>query len=173
MLVLMENEENQKEIQEDQESKKIYELGYLIVSSVPEDGLLSEVVVIKDLINENNGVFISEEFPKLKSLAYKIFNKIESKKYAFETAYFGWIKFEAKTSSVASIKEKLDKNPSLLRFIIIKTVRENTVGPNHVHILKKPEHKRIDGSEGLPDVTDEKDVVSEKEIDESIEKLVV
>lgn len=109
------------------EGSKIYELGVQIVSSIPEEKMLEIWNSFKALIEKNKGQIISEETPKLNDLAYQMIKRIGGKNLRFTNAYFGWVKFEIETESINSIKEAADKNENVLRSIIIKTVRENTL----------------------------------------------
>ncbi len=45
----------------------------------------------------------------------------------YDTAYFGWIKYEAEPKAAAEIKKALDLSEKVLRYIIVKTIRENTI----------------------------------------------
>lgn len=146
----------------------IYEVGYLLVSTIPEEGVGEEVTKLKDTLSENGASFISEEFPKLIDLAYEMTRSIENKKQKFNNGYFGWIKFEASSSQAKTIKEILDKDERLIRFILIKTVRENTMS------IKRSYGKQ-DGSKRkvVTKVTKEEPVsIDEETIDKEIDALV-
>lgn len=163
----------EKEITE-QADNRIYELGYHIVSSIPEEKLPAEVTVIKDLLESNGAVFISEEFPKLRHLSYTMTKVVGAKHLKFDTAYFGWMKFEMAPESVLAIKKVLDRNDNVIRFLIIKTVRESTLVVAKAPSYGKTEEKPIPGIDGK----DEKDTpvkspVSEAELDKTIDALVV
>ncbi len=148
---------------------EVYELGYHILPTVPEEDLQVEVSKIHTLISDNEGVVISESNPTLKQLAFDIDKKVDAKSLKFNKAYFGWIKFEMDRSKVLGLKNKVETLENILRFLIIKTVKENTIS-----ILKTPTYKK----EKETEVVDEKDLaekveLDEKEIDKSIDELVV
>ena len=44
----------------------------------------------------------------------------------YDTAYFGWIKFELEKSKVPELQKELKLNQDILRFILFKTVKEDT-----------------------------------------------
>ncbi len=158
---------------------QVYEVGFHIVPTVEEADLGKEVDSIKSLIESNGGTFIADEFPKPITLAYTIVKNIEGKIKKFDTASFGWIKFEMKTDSIVNVKEGIDLNKNVLRFLIIKTVKESTLAPKTV-VFAKDEPKK---DKPLPAGRQEKSVeapeveikapVSEEELDKTIEELVV
>jgi len=160
----------EKEGREDADTR-VYELGYNIVSSIPEEKLAAEVAAIKDVLEKNGAVVISEDFPKLKHLTYTMTKVIGPKHSKYDTAYFGWVKFEILPESIETVKKTFEKSETILRFLIIKTVRESTLAvikPPTYHSEPKP----------IPGVTAKKDgeiksPVSEAELDKTIAELIV
>ncbi len=147
---------------------KIYEIGYHLLPTLSEVDVLPEVSKIHSLISEKGGLVISEGAPQMRQLAYDISKKVDGKSLAFNKAYFGWIKFEMDPSHVADINLKLESMPDILRFLVVKTVRENTM-----HAPKAPMFRK-DSSRETPEAgTEEKPQISEAEIDKSIDELVI
>lgn len=146
----------------------IYEIGFHLLPTVDEADVLAQLSNIKSIIEENGGVVISEDVPKMVSLAYDISKDINSKKQKFSRAYFGWVKFEAESSKIADIKTKTENAPNVLRLLIVKTVRENTM-----HTPKVPIFKKENGREEREDEHAEKPKLTEAEMDKSIDELVV
>lgn len=158
-------EENKDEEQEVRLG--VYEVGYLMVPTIAEENLGEEVTSFKDMFVEKGAVFISDEYPKLMELAYEMTRSILNKKQKFSYGYFGWVKFECTTSIAKEIKDLLDKNEKLVRYLMIKTVRENTMS------VKRPYGKQ-DGARRRPvRKTEEAEVINEETIDKEIEALVV
>jgi len=152
---------------------QIYEIGFHILPNVPEEKLPEEVLRLKDSITVNDGVVIADEFPKMVILSYDIKKRVETKYLNFNKAYFGWIKFEAARSSLDKIEKEVKNNQNVLRFIIVKTVRENTM-----HTPKIPMMARVNNTEErkapkIESVPVEKTEVSEAEIDKSIDELLI
>ncbi len=141
----------------------VYEVGFHIVPAVSPEKLPAEVDAIKAVLGEAKATIISEEFPKLRNLAYTMIKAIGPARHRYDTAYFGWIKFEAAPETSADIKKALDGNEKILRYILIKTVRENTLYGAKV-LPQEKEEKIEEGKDA--------DKVSPEEIDKSIEKLV-
>jgi ribosomal protein S6 len=161
---------------------QVYEVGFHIVPTVEEGNLGVQVDFIKSLIESNDGTFITEEFPKNIDLAYTIVKNIEGKIKKFDNAYFGWMKFEMKTDSIINVKEGLDLNKEVLRYLIIKTVKESTLVPKSV-VSPKAEVAKVTTSRTplktevvkevvKPAEVEKKAPVSEEELDKTIEELV-
>ncbi len=145
----------------------VYEVGYLMVPTIAEESLGEEVTSFKDMFIEKGAVFISDEYPKLMELAYEMTRSILNKKQKFSYGYFGWVKFECTTSIAKEIKDLLDKNEKLVRYLMIKTVRENTMS------VKRPYGKQDGARRRSVHKTEEAEVINEETIDKEIEALVV
>jgi len=145
----------------------IYEVGYIMVPSIPEENLGGEVTVFKDSLTEMVATFISDEYPKMLELAYEMSRSIANKKQKFSYGYFGWVKFECSTTSAKVIKDMLDKNEKLVRYLMIKTVRESTMSSKRPYSNKDGFKRRSTpkAEESLP--------INEETIDKEIEALVV
>lgn len=145
----------------------IYETGFHLIPSIDESEVPAQASKVRSIIEENGGVVISEETPKMIVLAYNISKNINSKNQSFNKAYFGWIKFEVDPSQANVIKGKVEALENVLRFLIVKTVRESTVHTPKVPTFKK--EVRDEKTEG----STEKHEASEEEIDKSIDELVI
>ena len=106
---------------------QVYELGYHIVSTVAQENVPKEVESLKAIVLKDGGSLVSEGEPKLINLAYSMTKSVADAKKKFTSAYFGWIKFETKSELMPMIKKAVDANPNVLRYLLIKTVRENTM----------------------------------------------
>ena len=158
---------------ESSESLVIYEVGYLVIPTLPEDKLEGVIAEIKAVLAGKNAAVISEEIPSMKALSYVMDKVIETKRQKFDHAYFGWVKFEAESSEIASIKKNIEAIDEILRCIFVKTVRENTLMAQKVQ--SKEEDKKEDvpvSSETTPTVAVEAKSGTE-DIDKSIDALVM
>lgn len=170
--------ENEKEITIEEEGtlgedKRVYELGYHLMPTLSDEDVTKAVSDIKTLISKNKGVFISEEFPKLMRLSYTFVIKAEGRGTRFDKAHFGWVKFEMYGDEALTFKAAIDLEKRIIRSIMVRTVREDTVQTyrrtvfNHEaksDILSAPIKKLETIEEQVP--------VSEEELDKSIEELV-
>jgi len=147
---------------------RIYELGYIMLPLIEEKNLAEEVGNLKAMIDGLGAQSISEEFPRLIELAYEMTKVIENKNNHFNTGYFGWMKFELDPSMIGELEAKLKHNEKFVRFLLIKTVRENTMSPkksfSRVSEMKKRNMTKPEG-EVAP-------VINKEEIDKQIDALV-
>ena len=166
-------ETKESEQLDDQSEGKVYELGYHLVPNIKENDIESEVATIKSVIEKNGGSFIAEEAPKKIELLYTIIKSEASKKKRFNNAYFGWMKFETSAEAIVSIKSVLDENKSIIRFIIINTVRESTLAPQRVLLERVAVETPKKIAKPIEKKEEKKTPISDEELDRTIEELVV
>lgn len=161
----------EKEIEKDiseEGDPKVYEVGFHVVPTTAEDDVASVVNAVRDIIESVSGMIVSEGTPAMVQLAYSMDHIVANKKSIFDSAYFGWIKFQATPENVLKIKDGLEKNDDVFRFLIINTVKEDTLSQKPVIktrkavVSSKPEAKK-----------EPKEAISEVEVDKAIEELVV
>lgn len=147
----------------------VYEVGFHIVPAVSPETLPKEVDAIKAVLTGAGATIISEEFPKLRTLAYTLVKAIGPVRNKYDTAHFGWIKFEAPAESQVEIKKALDANEKIIRFLIVKTVKENTLyGATILPQIKEEGAKTDEVS-----APKEAPAPSQEELDKTIDKLVI
>ncbi len=160
--------EVEEEVGEGKEvSLSVYEVGYIMVPTIAEEGLGEDVTLFKDILLEKGAIFIADEYPKLIELAYEMTRSINNKKQKFSYGYFGWVKFECTTTQAKVIKDLLDKNEKLVRYLMIKTVRENTMS------VKRAYGKQDGSKRRMVQKTKEETPINEETIDKEIDALVV
>jgi ribosomal protein S6 len=142
---------------------KIYEVGFHLLPTLTEDGLAAQVAAIREAISSVNGTIIAEGTAKKMDLAYPMTKVAQNKRTTFNSSYFGWFKFESEPKGAKDIQAVLKANDNVIRFLLIKTVREDTMAPRKLLMKKKDD-------EVVEEVV--APVVSEEEIDASIEKLI-
>lgn len=145
---------------------QVYEVGFHIIPIIGDENLGAQVTRIRDVIEANKGSVISDEYPKLIDLKYPMVKIAENKRTTFTSAYFGWIKFEALPDAQLVLDKALKDNNEVLRYLIVKTVRENTMAPKKVVIAKKEDGVKEEGAPEEPQMTEE-------ELDKTIEELVI
>jgi ribosomal protein S6 len=143
---------------------KVYEIGYLIVPSIPEEKVAGEIRAIKDILAKHKVEVIADEMAALRPLAYTMVKKIGTVNRRFDSAYFGWIKFEAAPVEVRLIEKEVKEVESILRLLLINTVREHTLLSSKLN-LEAPFDKHVpEGGTKRP--------VSIEDMDKSIDKTV-
>ena len=148
---------------------RVYEVGYLLVPTIPEEGVPGLYSALKDLVVSLGGEIISDEMPRMISLAYTMLKVTQNIRSKFDTAYFGWVKFEITPEKVLELKKKLDLDPNFIRFLILKTVKENTIAAKrfmHKDSRRKAPTTKKDGENEVVVPIDKEEI--DKEIDAMI-----
>jgi ribosomal protein S6 len=159
--------EVEKDILEEVNSR-VYELGYLLVPTLSEEDVPATYGNLKELVSSFGGIAISDEMPKMLALAYPMVKVLANVRHKFKTAYFGWIKFTMDSDKVLELKKRLDLDPNLIRFLILKTVKENTINARRF-VRGEVMHRKTKTDKG-----DDKPVVpiNKEEIDKEIDAMV-
>ena len=110
-----------------QKELKVYELGYLLLPTLTDEEVGKEYANLKDSVVKQGGEVISDEIPKKIPLAYSMEKIVSNSRQKLNAAYFGWIKFAMDPEKVLELKKNLSQNPQLIRFLIFRTVKENTI----------------------------------------------
>ncbi len=158
---------------------RLYELGINLVTTLA-DKVVTDFETVKNIIKKEGGEIKSESTPVAIPLAYTMIKNVDSRNIKHNAASFGWVKFEATPDKIELIKEELDLNSEILRYVVLKTTEEaNTTAEAIAEILSNKgegddRKKRKDDSEEVAEVVDAEEVVedSEEVIDEAIDSLV-
>lgn len=162
--------EEEKDIIPVEQEPRIYELGFLLLPSLDSAGVSGETASLRDLIIEKQGIIITEGEAKERPLAYQMSKMIDNKKEKFNRAHFGWIKFETTPHMALEIKSALDLKKNILRFLIIKTTREEVFVERRVLHKKKLSFKTAE-TKGKKEEAAKP--VSQAELDKTIDELVI
>ncbi len=154
------------------EKNQVYELGYHILPTVVSDEVENVVGTIRSAIERRGGIFISEGPTETIALAYPMFVNNGGKQTMYESAYFGWMKFELNPDEAVLLRdEDLANNTHILRFTLFKTTREETRAQLQTEkhtILREVE---TTGTIEKKEVQEEGGEVSEEALDKSIDEL--
>lgn len=157
--------------EERKEKNRVYELGLLIVPTISEENLPKSFSAIKETLEKAGATFISEDVPKMRPLAYTMSQVSAGKRTKFNTAYFGWVKFEMESTFLPEVKAKLALNTDILRSIFVKTVKENTLYGHKLQVVsRKGETIQAPKKEV---VKEDAEKMTTEELDKTIEELVV
>ena len=149
----------------------IYEIGFHLVPHLSEDKIGAEVADIKAIIEKNGGTVIYEEAPKMRPLAYDISKVTDGVKRNNSQAYFGFIKFNGTAQGVVETKVGLDKKDTIIRFLLVKTVKDNTMHGNKLARVDGPRPKKPKGEEGKDGAV--ASPMTQAEMDKTIDELVI
>ena len=103
---------------------QVYELGYLILPSIPEETLPEIVMTLKEVITDAGANLIDGEDPVKIDLAYPMKKTVNTSSYVVNDAYLGWLKFESTAEDMKEVKEAVVKIEEVLRSILIRAPRE-------------------------------------------------
>ena len=146
----------------------VYELGFHVVPTVGDDGVSAVVESIRKLLGDAE--IISEGFPQKMQLAYQVERSTQGKREKYNESYFGWIKFATERETIPALEKWLKDAPSVLRSLIIQTVREDIAAAPRRAVFSSDrlEGKTLEKPLGTPEKAGE---VSQEELDKSIEAL--
>ena len=169
----------QENIKEKDENTTVYECSYLLLPSLATEQVPSLADGIKNAIVGLGGVVFSDESPILIDLAYPMTKVVQTTRHKCDTGYFGWMKFEMPAEGIEAVKKALDANNEVLRYIIIKTARENTLLHGKMMLRKEEKVKKpVEGEVEMETSGDDIGAEPVKEglpsdLDKSIDDLVI
>ncbi len=168
----MEKDINKQEVVTDNDTLTVYEVSYLLLPSLAVEQVPAKVASLKGVLTSAGGQVISDENPVLIDLAYPMTKVVQTVRHKCTMGYFGWVKFEITKEGIGSVKKNLDMDNEVLRYIIIKTVRENTLLTGKMKLKSEDKVKKED-EEVLTDVSLVEKESTPEELDKSIDDLVI
>ena len=161
-------------IKEKEDKMTVYEVSYLLLPSLAPEQVPGKASSLKETLTSLGGAVISDEDPVLIDLAYPMTKVVLTVRHKETKGYFGWVKFEMTSEAVAGVKKAFDEHPEILRYLIIKTVRENTLLNGKMKLQREDIKKQGDSYDSSVDaVVPEAEAVVPEEIDKSIDDLVI
>ena len=163
----MENKDKNEEV-----DARIYEVGYLLVPTIPGEEVPAVYSGLKDLVASLGGEAIADEMPRQITQAYTMAKVIQNIRHKFDNAYFGWMKFSMSPEKVLELKKKLDLDTKIIRFLTLKTVKENTISAKRfvrsdMTARRRTSASKKEGEEGAEMPINKEEI--DKEIDAMIE----
>lgn len=156
------------------EELQAYELGYHLVPSLGEDDLALRVSELVKAATKDGGTLIAEGYPQPFVLAYTM-RKLRGGRWdRYDSTFFGWMRFRNAPETIEALKEMLDHNEHLVRYLLVKLpavaltpapVRQ----PKPIELVEvTTEPKQLEKKRD----TEEKGEVSEEELDKQLEHLI-
>ncbi len=124
---------------------------------------------LKELLLSLGGKMISDEMPVIIPLAYTMQKTVQNVRNKYNTAYFGWMKFYMDANIAPDLKKKLDLDANIIRFLILKTVKENTIAAKRF-MHKDPLRKKFTAKK--TGENEEVAPINKEEIDKEIDAMV-
>ncbi len=150
---------------------RIYEVSYLLAPTIPEENVAGLYGDLKELIASLGGSVISDEMPKLIELAYPMLKVVQNVRNKFSSAYFGWVKFSMEAEKVLELKKKVDLDPNIVRSLIIKTVKENTLASKRF-VSKEGGHSKRPMFTKKENNPEEAAPINKEEVDKEIDAMI-
>jgi ribosomal protein S6 len=160
----------QKDNNEKGDLATIYEVSYLLLPSLALEQVPARVETLTKAVESAGGELISSENPVLVDLSYPMTKVVQTTRHKCDKGYFGWMKFEIEKDGIAEVKKTLDLDENVLRYLIIKTVRENTLLHGKMQLRGEKEDKK-EFVVKEPELTAPES--TPEEIDKSIDDLVI
>ncbi|HNW71314.1 MAG TPA: 30S ribosomal protein S6 [Candidatus Paceibacterota bacterium] len=150
--------------------ERVYEVGYLLVPTLKEEEVPAIYGNLKELISSFGGKVISDEMPTQMNLAYQMQKVIQNIHHKYDTAYFGWMKFFMDPSKVLELKKKLDLDPNIIRFLTLKTIKENTIASKR--FVKDSSRRKIQPTQKEGEDKENTAPINKEEIDKEIDAMI-
>lgn len=115
---------------------RVYEISFIFDNKLDESAALEKSNALKQSIATLGGSFISEEAPYMRELAYEMIRVVNNVNVRFNEGYFGWIKFEMEGDKVKDFEKAIKLDEEVVRYIVVKTVRDNTVYTKRAPVIK-------------------------------------
>ncbi len=152
------------------EGGRVYELAYIFVPTIEGDAVNEKFQSLKTYLTGKKVEFVAEDMPRLIELQYEMSRTIANKKTWFDEGHFGWVKFEADPSVVKEIHDDLARDEQVVRYMIIKTVKENTIASKKPFGMR-PRRDAV-REEGVAVEGEVVEKASEEQIDTALDALV-
>lgn len=124
---------------------RVYELGFHLLPTIAEADVPVQFSQLKSTIEKQGGTFISEGAPKLIKLSYSMSKTIKAEKMHYTNAYFGWVKFTLEPEKLEAVEKDIKAFDPMLRYIIVKTVAENTMVTDGIQAVGFTKEEATDG----------------------------
>lgn len=113
---------------------RVYELGFHLDGELPQEEMKKAYQGIRDRISAV-GTVIAEGEPTKIPLAYTISRQETTGRRDFDTAFFSWIAYEADGAGHDDIAEFVRSQPTVVRFLDIRTTVEAAKHAAEMHEL--------------------------------------
>ncbi len=154
------------------DTKLVYEIGFHLVPALAEGEVAALVGSIRGAVEKAGGAVFAFEEPKRLKLAYRIIRPEGGKRGKYTEAWFGWLKFDGEDelrSAIPELKQWLEGQRDILRFLLVETVRETAAPARAVFTSDRLEGTTIEKPKRAEEKGGE---VSEAELEKGIESLI-
>jgi ribosomal protein S6 len=135
---------------------RVYELGFHIDPELPQEEAKKVYQSIKDQIAASSSVIAEGEIEKI-PLAYTISRMDTTGRRDFNSAYFGWVAYEADGAGHEAVAEAARTNSAIFRFLDLRTTKDAAKHSAEMHEFysRAPQSQEGDEVEEAPEVAAE------------------
>ena len=108
------------------ENTNIYEVGFLLAPTIPEDQTTAIVNDMHEQITDAGGDIVASQSPEMRDLSYEIEVKDEGEKRQYTRGQFGWVQFKLKPEQVDDVEKIFITSDDVIRHLLV-TVDEDAV----------------------------------------------
>jgi ribosomal protein S6 len=141
----------------------LYEVSYLLKPDLREEEVLSFLESLRSFVVDKGGLITLEGRPKEQMLAYPIRKETR--------AIFNWIEFLLGSERINEIRDYLEKQGLILRYLVVKGKRERKPRKARAKISRRPRRVKV-AEKRKPKKPEEKPVIKEEEIDKKLEEIL-
>ena len=151
----------------------VYEVGYHLLPGTGGSATDQDISKFRDIITKAGGALITEGTPQKTTLAYPMAVWSNGVWTKHNETYFGWLKFEMSPGSIAQVEQALKEDKAIVRFLVIKTVKEDMRANVRQFVLKEVKRGDSIRSTVKKVATSESkgEKVSDQKLDEVIEEM--
>jgi len=141
------------EEQDDHQENRVYELGFHLDAELPQEEVKKKYQEVRGAIDDV-GTVLAEGEPTKIPLAYSISRQETTGRRDFTSAFFCWIAYETKGEGHESIVEFARSQPSIIRFLDIRTTKD---AAKHSAELQELFMRQMEGREDESDDSDDEE----------------
>ena len=130
----------------------LYELGYHLVPTLGEEDLALRVADLQKKITELGGSIHSEGSPQSCTLAYTMRKLRGGKWEKYDQTFFGWTRFHLPPEGMSALKEDLEHNEFLVRYLLLALPKDALLPPK----VRKPRPIELEEVETEPKALEKK-----------------
>ncbi|MEX2515257.1 MAG: 30S ribosomal protein S6 [Candidatus Paceibacterota bacterium] len=108
------------------ENITIYEVGFLLAPTIPEDQVKAIETDMHEQITDAGGDIVASQSPEMRELSYEIEVKDEGEKRQFSRGQFGWVQFNLKPHQVDDVEKIFITADDVIRHLLV-TVDDEAV----------------------------------------------
>lgn len=108
----------------DTKNNDIYEVGFLLAPTIPEDQVTAIETNMHEQITEAGGDIVASQSPEMRELSYEIEVRDEGDKRQFTRGQFGWVQFSIQPTDVDAVEKIFITSDDVIRHLLVAVDEE-------------------------------------------------